>query len=129
MPLIKYSIEYPIKTSISILYKRLTTPSGLSEWFADNVNIKNDVLTFYWDGSEEDAIVLKKKKHEFIRYQWLDDDEGEEERYFEFYIQVHNMTKDISLIVTDFAEDEQEKEDGMQLWDKQIDNLKNAIGI
>ena len=129
MSLIKYSIEYPIKTSISILYKRLTTPSGLSEWFADNVNIKNDVLTFYWDGSEEDAIVLKKKKHEFIRYQWLDDDEGEEERYFEFYIQVHNMTKDISLIVTDFAEDEQEKDDGIQLWDKQIDNLKNAIGI
>ena len=128
MSLIKYSIEYPIKTSISILYKRLTTPSGLSEWFADNVNIKNDVLTFYWDGSEEDAIVLKKKKHEFIRYHWLDD-EGEEERYFEFHIQVHNMTKDISLIVTDFAEDEQEKEDGMQLWDKQIDNLKNAIGI
>ena len=128
MSLIKYSIEYPIKTSISILYKRLTTPSGLAEWFADNVNIKNDVLTFYWDGSEEDAIVLKKKKHEFIRYQWLDD-EGEEERYFEFHIQVHNMTKDISLIVTDFAEDEQEKEDGMQLWDKQIDNLKNAIGI
>ena len=128
MSLIKYSIEYPIKTSISILYKRLTTPSGLSEWFADNVNIKNDVLTFYWDGSEEDAIVLKKKKHEFIRYQWLDD-EGEEERYFEFHIQVHNMTKDISLIVTDFAEDVQEKEDGIQLWNKQIDNLKNAIGI
>jgi len=128
MSLIKYSIEYPIKTSISILYKRLTTPSGLAEWFADNVNIKNDVLTFYWDGSEEDAIVLKKKKHEFIRYQWLDD-EGEEERYFEFHIQVHNMTKDISLIVTDFAEDEQEKDDGIQLWDKQIDNLKNAIGI
>jgi len=128
MSLIKYSIEYPIKTSISILYKRLTTPSGLAEWFADNVNIKNDVLTFYWDGSEEDAIVLKKKKHEFIRYHWLDD-EGEEERYFEFHIQVHNMTKDISLIVTDFAEDEQEKEDGIQLWNKQIDNLKNAIGI
>lgn len=127
MSLIKYSIEYPIKTSISILYKRLTTPSGLSEWFADNVNIKNDVLTFYWDGSEEDAIILKMKKHEFIRFQWVDD-EGEE-KYFEFFIQVHNMTKDISLIVTDFAKDEQEKEDGIQLWDKQIDNLKNAIGI
>lgn len=127
MSLIKYSIEYPIKTSISILYKRLTTPSGLSEWFADNVNIKNDVLTFYWDGSEEDAIILKMKKHEFIRFQWVDD-EGEE-KYFEFFIQVHNMTKDISLIVTDFAEDDQEKEDGIQLWDKQIDNLKNAIGI
>ena len=39
------------------------------------------------------------------------------------------MTKDISLIVTDFAEDEDEKEEGILLWDKQIENLKNAIGI
>lgn len=127
MSLIKYSLEFPIKTSISILFKRLSTPSGLSEWFADNVNIKNDVLTFFWEGSEEEAIVLKKKKNEFIQYQWLDD-EGEE-RYFEFFIQIDDMTKDISLIVTDFAEDEDEKEEGILLWNKQIENLKNAIGI
>lgn len=127
MSLIKYSLEFPIKTSISILFKRLSTPSGLSEWFADNVNIKNDVLTFFWEGSEEEAIVLKKKKNEFIQYQWLDD-KGEE-RYFEFFIQIDDMTKDISLIVTDFAEDEDEKEEGILLWQKQIENLKNAIGI
>tara|TARA_X000000368_G_C22757336_1_gene591088 strand:+ start:164 stop:547 length:384 start_codon:yes stop_codon:yes gene_type:complete len=127
MSLIKYSLEFPIKTSISILFKRLSTPSGLSEWFADNVNIKNDVLTFFWEGSEEEAIVLKKKKNKFIQYQWLDD-EGEE-RYFEFFIQIDDMTKDISLIVTDFAEDEDEKEEGILLWNKQIENLKNAIGI
>lgn len=127
MSLIKYSLEFPIKTSISILFKRLSTPSGLSEWFADNVNIKNDVLTFFWEGSEEEAIVLKKKNNEFIQYQWLDD-KGEE-RYFEFFIQIDDMTKDISLIVTDFAEDEDEKEEGILLWQKQIENLKNAIGI
>ena len=39
------------------------------------------------------------------------------------------MTMDISLIVTDFAEDEFDKEEGVQLWTKQIDNLKKAIGI
>ena len=127
MSLIKYSLEFPIKTSISILFKRLSTPSGLSEWFADNVNIKNGVLTFFWEGSEEEAIVLKKKKNEVIQYQWLDD-KGEE-RYFEFFIQIDDMTKDISLIVTDFAEDEDEKEEGILLWNKQIENLKNAIGI
>ena len=127
MSLIKYSLEFPIKTSISILFKRLSTPSGLSEWFADNVNIKNDVLTFFWEGSEEEAIVLKKKNNEFIQYQWLDD-KGEE-RYFEFFIQIDDMTKDISLIVTDFAENEDEKEEAILLWTKQIENLKNAIGI
>ena len=127
MSLIKYSLEFPIKTSISILFKRLSTPSGLSEWFADNVNIKNEVLTFFWEGSKEEAIVLKKKKNEFIQYQWLD--HKGEERYFEFFIQIDDMTKDISLIVTDFAEDEEEKEEGILLWNKQIENLKNAIGI
>ena len=127
MSLIKYTLEFPIKTSISVLYNRLSTPSGLAEWFADNVNIKNNILTFYWEGSEEKAIILKKKKDVFIQYQWLED-EGME-KYFEFLIQKDEMTKDISLIVTDFADDKLDKEDGVQLWNKQIDNLKNAIGI
>ena len=127
MSLIKYTIEYPLKTSTSVLYKRLTTPSGLSEWFADNVTIKNDVLTFYWDGSEEKAIVLSKKKGESIRYQWLEN-EGED-RYFELSIQIDEMTKDIALIVTDFAENNDGKEEGILMWDTQIDNLKSAIGI
>ena len=127
MSLIKYSLEFPIKTSVSVLYNRLSTPSGLSEWFADNVNIKNNVLTFFWEGSEEEAIVLKKKKNVFIQYQWIED--KSEEKYFEFMIQIDPMTKDICLIVTDFAEDEYDKEEDTQLWIKQIENLKKAIGI
>ena len=127
MSLIKYSLEFPIKTSVSVLYNRLSTPSGLSEWFADNVNIKNNVLTFFWEGSEEEAIVLKKKKNVFIQYQWIED--KSEEKYFEFMIQIDPMTKDICLIVTDFAEDEYDKEEDIQLWIKQIENLKKAIGI
>ena len=127
MSLIKYSLEFPIKTSVSVLYNRLSTPSGLSEWFADNVNIKNNILTFFWEGSEEEAIVLKKKKNVFIQYQWIED--KSEEKYFEFMIQIDPMTKDICLIVTDFAEDEYDKEENIQLWIKQIENLKKAIGI
>ena len=127
MSLIKYSLEFPIKTSVSVLYNRLSTPSGLSEWFADNVNITNNVLTFFWEGSEEEAIVLKKKKNVFIQYQWIED--KSEEKYFEFMIQIDPMTKDICLIVTDFAEDEYDKEEDTQLWIKQIENLKKAIGI
>ncbi|MBT7481842.1 MAG: SRPBCC domain-containing protein [Flavobacteriales bacterium] len=127
MSLFKYTIEYPIKTSISILYRRLSTPSGLEEWFADSVNIKDGILIFSWEGSDQDAKVLKKKNDEFIQYQWLDDEDTE--RYFEFAIQVDEMTKDISLVITDFAEDEEEKEEGLLLWNTQIDNLKQAIGI
>ena len=38
------------------------------------------------------------------------------------------MTSDVSLIITDFAEDEDEKEEQTMLWEQQIENLKRAIG-
>ena len=123
--LIKFQLEYPIHSSINILYKRLSNPSGLSEWFADDVHIRNDVYTFYWDGSEQAARLVNKKENEFVRFHWID---NEDESYFEFAIQVDDLTNDVSLIITDFAEDEQEKEGNALLWDTQVENLKHALG-
>ena len=124
--IIKYSIEIPINSSVNVLYKRLSTASGLAEWFADDVNLKNNIFTFFWDESEQSAKILKKKSNKFIQYKWLDDEE--KESFFEFKIQVDEMTSDVSLIVTDFAEDEEDKEEQTMLWEQQILNLKRAIG-
>ena len=124
--LIKYSIEIPINSSVNVLYKRLSTPSGLAEWFADNVNLKNNVYTFFWDDSDQSAKILKKKSNKFIQFKWLDDEE--KESFFEFKIQVDEMTSDVSLIITDFAEDEEDQEEQTMLWEQQIQNLKMAIG-
>ena len=123
--MMKYELEYPINSSINILFDRLSTLSGLSEWFADDVNVNREgVYTFSWEGSEQQATLLSKKKNQHIRFKWLDSDE----EYFEFLIQVDELTNDISLIVTDFADDEEDREDAVQLWDLQIDNLKKTIG-
>jgi uncharacterized protein YndB with AHSA1/START domain len=124
--LIKHTLEFPINSSVNILFKRLSTPSGLSEWFADDVAIKEKIYTFFWDGSEQQAKLLKLKSNQFIRFKWLDNDTKED--FFEFYIQIDEMTADVSLIITDFAEDEEEKEEQIELWTKQISNLKRAIG-
>jgi hypothetical protein len=124
--LIKYSIELSINSSVNILYKRLSTPSGLEEWFADNVNLKDNVFTFFWDGSEQSAKLLKKKSNKFIQFKWLDDEY--KDSYFEFNIQVDEMTSDVSIVITDFAEDNDEKEEQILLWEQQIENLKRAIG-
>ena len=124
--LIKYQLEYPIHSSINILYKRLSNPSGLSEWFADDEHIRHDVYTFFWDGSEQAAKLLKKKENQFVRFHWLDNEDDED--YFEFLIQVDDLTNDVSLIVTDFAEDEDEKEENTLLWDTQVENLNHALG-
>lgn len=124
--LIKYSLEFPINSSVSILYKRLSTPSGLAEWFADDVIVKNKIFTFFWEGSEQEAKLLKLKTDHFIRFKWEDNDTIED--YFEFLIQIDDMTSDVSLIITDFAEDEQDQEEQTNLWSNQISLLKMAIG-
>ena len=120
-----FSLEFNFHCSPQLLFQYLSTPSGLSEWFADDVNVDRDgVYTFSWEGSEQQATLVSKKKNNHVRFKWL----GSDEEYFEFLIQVDELTNDISLIVTDFADDEDDKEDAVQLWDLQIDNLKKIIG-
>ncbi len=123
--MIKYELEYPIKSSLSILFDRLSTLSGLSEWFADDVNLSRDGLyIFTWEGSQQSAKLLSKKKNQHIRFQW----DGSTDEFFEFRIQIDELTSDISLIITDFADDDDDKEDAIQLWNLQIDQLKSVIG-
>lgn len=122
---IKYEIEFVVQASPSLLYQYMATPSGMSEWFADNVNSRGEFYTFIWDGSEEKAKLLTKKNGERIKFQWMDD-EGED-CYFELRIQVDEITKDVSLMITDFAE-EDEIEEGKMFWENQISELKQVIG-
>lgn len=122
---IKYSIEFPVKASPKMLYQYLTTPSGLSEWFANDVNFRGEKYTFFWDNSEEEARVLSKRNNVFIKMKWEDGDD--DDSYFEFRIQIDDLTNDASLIVTDFAE-EDEVEENKLLWETQINNLLHAIG-
>ena len=124
--LTKYTLEFPINSSVNILYNRLSTPSGLSEWFADDVIIKNEIFTFSWEDSQQEAKLLKLKTNQFIRLKWVDNYTKED--YFEFLIQIDEMTSDVSLIITDFAEDQQDQKEQTELWNKQISILKRAIG-
>jgi len=122
---VKFEIEFPIHASPQMLYQYFGTPSGLSEWFADNVNSRGEIYTFIWDGSEEQAKVLQERPQEKIKFKWLDD--GDEKTYFEFRIEVDEITKDVSLIITDFS-DEDELEESKMFWENQIDELKHTIG-
>lgn len=121
----KYEIEYILTTSMRVLYNMLSTPSGMSEWFADDVNIKDNIYTFYWDGEEEQAKLLGKRSGEFIRFQWLAD--GNDKTYFEFKIAEDPLTGEVALILTDFATDEERAESEL-LWNQHIGNLRQVIG-
>jgi len=126
MSSIKFELEIPIHASPRMLYQYFSTPSGLQEWFADSVNSRGKLITFSWDDSEELAKILSKKTDERIRYKWLESED--DDSYFEFRIQVDAITKDVSIMITDFADDDEAVEEAKQLWESQIDELKNTIG-
>lgn len=121
----KFELEVPVQASPSFLFNYIYTPSGLSEWFADNVNSRSDKFEFIWDGAEETATLIKSKYDEYVRFRW-EEDEGSK-YYFEIKIQVDDLTNDVSLIVTDFAESD-EIESAKELWLTQLEDLKHAIG-
>lgn len=124
---VKFEMEFEVKSSTSVLYNMISTPSGLSEWFADDVNIKGDIFTFFWDGSSESARLIGKKKGLAIKFQWVDDYEEGMKTYFEMAIRVDDLTNDVALIITDYAE-EDEMDEAQLLWENQVSDLKKTIG-
>lgn len=124
----KFEIEFPIHASPQLLFQYISTPSGLSEWFADNVNSRGELFTFIWDGTEEKAKMLTKKSAERVKFKWINnEDEENSSYYFEIRIQVDEITKDVSLMVTDFS-DEDEIDEAKMLWENQISDLKHVLG-
>ncbi len=124
---VKFELEFPVKASPGMLFPFLSTPGGLSEWFCDDVNSRGELFTFFWDGAEESANMIKKKKDSFIQFRWMDDVEDGNKNYFEFKIIVDELTHDVSLIVTDHVIEE-EVEESKRLWESQIHDLLHTIG-
>ena len=124
---IRYELEIPINSSPSLLYQYISTPSGLSEWFADNVNSRGEFFTFIWNDSEENARLSSKKTGEKVKFRWIDEKLKDTDYYFELRILEDEITKDVSLLVVDFAE-EDEIEESKKLWENQISELKHVIG-
>ncbi|GKG71759.1 hypothetical protein DXA15_21990 [Parabacteroides sp. AM58-2XD] len=123
----KFHIEYIFdKVSRRSLWNHLTTPPGLSAWFADDVTINDNTYVFKWNRDEQEAEVLSIKPEISIRYRWTD--EEEDNVYFEFLIHTVELTGATALEITDFAEPD-EKKDSINLWDSQVYELKRTLGI
>ena len=121
----KLVLEYIVHSSPKLLFDFLTSPSGLSEWFADDVNINGNVFAFYWDGAKQEANLIEIKEGKFIRLHWTD---RPADTYFEFRIEKNELTEELSLIITDFAESAEDKNSLEVLWQGQVQRLMKVIG-
>jgi len=122
---VKFTRDYVIKSSPTILYNFLSTPSGLAQWFADHVDSFEKNFSFFWDGNEEKAQMLEKEDNVHIRFKMDDADDVNE--YLEFRIEKSPVTGDTVLVITDFADD-YDLEDQQQLWDSQVNGLVARVG-
>jgi uncharacterized protein YndB with AHSA1/START domain len=121
----KFELEFLVKSSPTLLFDFLSTPSGLSEWFADDVDIRNEEFTFHWDGQVQHAKLLAYKQDHLLRLRWVDKNE---DFYFEFRIEQDDMTGDVTLIVTDFGESEDDMRTSRLLWESQVNKLLKVLG-
>jgi uncharacterized protein YndB with AHSA1/START domain len=124
---VRYEIEFPVNSSPQLLYQYISTPSGLAEWFADDVNSRGEFFTFIWDDTQEKARLASKKSGEKVKFRWVDDKNKDTDYFFELHILEDELTKDVSLLVVDFAE-KNEIPEASQLWENQISDLKHLIG-
>jgi len=123
----KLQLEYIINCSPKVLFNRLSTAAGLSEWFADDVRVKGNLFTFVWGDIDQVAEKKNHKENKMVRYEWINDDLDKEENYFEFIVAQDDLTNDVSLLIVDFA-DEDELQATSDLWDSQITKLKQLLG-
>jgi uncharacterized protein YndB with AHSA1/START domain len=119
-----YTLEYPVRCSPAILFEFLSTPAGLQEWFADKVDERDEVFIFSWNGSTETAEVVETDKETYIRFHWT---ESPEDEYFEFSIEKSEVTNQTILVIKDFAE-KKEIKDQSQLWEHQVKDLFYRLG-
>ncbi|WP_374951485.1 START-like domain-containing protein [Mucilaginibacter sp.] len=120
----KFAIEYEIKSSPRILYTFLNEANGLAQWFADDVNVKDQIYTFTWDGEKQNAKLVAIKENKLVRFKWLED---EPQCYFEMEIVQDELTNDVALSITDFATEDTIAERKL-IWDNQIDYLISTLG-
>lgn len=120
-----YTLEYPVRCSPSILFEFLSTPAGLSEWFADKVDENKDhIFSFTWNDSVEKAELVEMQENKYVRYQWL---HAPKEEYFEFMIEKSEVTNQTILVIKDFAE-KKEIQDQSRVWEYQLKDLFHRIG-
>ena len=123
----KFELEYLLKTSPRVLENMIASPTGLSEWFADDVSVSDDIYHFEWDGTIESASLLVHKLNSRIRFIWLEDEEDGLDTYFEINYQVDSMTSMVALRIIDFCIVE-DLENSKMLWDQQVGDLKRLLG-
>jgi uncharacterized protein YndB with AHSA1/START domain len=117
--------EFSINASKKMLYPYISSASGLSQWFADDVNVNEDkVFTIMWDGEENRAKIVSIRTNHHVKFEF--ESEDDDPNYIELRLEMNELTQEVYIRVTDYSDiDKQEAE---ELWESLIHDLKEIVG-
>ena len=122
----RIELEFPLHCSANTLYNYISSPSGLTAWFADDVTVHGSNYVFKWDDGEElEAELLKNVNRKHVKFRWINGDQVNE--ILELIIHKDEVTDDLALIICDSVIPEEIEEVEM-MWETQVLNLKKHIG-
>ena len=130
----KLTIEYPLSTqSPRIVWELISNAHGLQKWLADNVTEEADTLTFTWghpwtERDTKQSRVIEKEKYSYIRMLW-DYHEDTPEAIWEMRIEKSDLTDELNLLITDYAQDDEEEAELRELWDANLERLHRISGL
>lgn len=122
-----YTAEFEFKASRKMLYPYISTASGLSQWFADDVVVNEDnIFTFIWDDEQPQARIASQRMNRTIKFEFLEDD-APSSPYLEMRLEKNDLTGTVYLVVHDSAttDDEEEFHD---IWNQITDSLREIVG-
>ena len=122
----KFIGEYSINASRKMLFPYISTATGLSQWFADDVNITEDkVYTMFWDGEVNRAKIVSIKANRYIKFEFEGEDD-DDLNFIEIRLEMNELTQEVYIKITDYSDvDDQEVSD---LWEGLIHDLKEIVG-
>ncbi len=125
----KFIIEFELRASPKVLFPYVSTASGLQQWFAEKVTLKNSTtFDFIWDGDSHVANVSQQRVNKSIKFDFLPSaDEGRDHNYLEFKMDVSELTGSTYLKIIDYS-DNSDDEELTELWEDLIYKLKEIVG-
>ena len=131
----KLTFEYPLTTrSPRIVWDVISNAAGLQKWLADKV-IEGDrnTLIFTWgqpwtERDTKQSKILEIEKLDHIRMLW-DYHEDTPEAFWELRIVESKETGHLTLMVTDYASDDDEASDLEGIWEDNFERLHRVSGL
>jgi len=124
----KITMEFQLKAgSSNAIWTLISTPTGLSTWFANHVDCHDKKYSFSWNKDYvREAVLTHSKTNSYVRFRWTD--EADKRSYFEFRMVYNELTRDFTLLITDWATAD-EAEDIQDLWVSDVEKLRRVGGL